>query len=429
MTVRRLSQLAILGLAIGFAPGAALASDHVDGDVTKGHPISDLSDLYAFPTPNKPGFLTLVLNVHPFALEKNHFSEKVNYRFVLREASTDLAQRTASTDASSERILRLTFDDRADPHTMTCAGGGLNKTVVFNQTDASGERLRLFAGHRADSFFFAAKWAQITAAKGVIAPAKEGGKDSMKGLNTLSVVVEVDVDALFGKDVSLLAVVAESINAKTGARLDRVGRPEVTNVTLVAHEGDADLRDGFNARSPFSQAHQARNEVRARVVKNIGYYDALDQKTDWTAAEAKRYAALIANDYLLVDVSKPAGETGYFTLESALLAGKPHTTAGGRLLTDDIMDTVFTKLINNAKGERMSDGVDEPSAAPTAAFPYLAKPDHRLRSSLKAHVIRKISGVPGKAYTKHKDEHPKPGIIDRIKGHLHGKLGHEHPKK
>ncbi len=37
------------------------ASDHLDGPATSKDRVTDLSDLYAFPTPQAPGFLAIVL--------------------------------------------------------------------------------------------------------------------------------------------------------------------------------------------------------------------------------------------------------------------------------------------------------------------------------------------------------------------------------
>jgi hypothetical protein len=41
------------------------ASDHIDGSATSKHRVVDLSDLYAFPTPQKSGFLTIILDMYP----------------------------------------------------------------------------------------------------------------------------------------------------------------------------------------------------------------------------------------------------------------------------------------------------------------------------------------------------------------------------
>ena len=47
------------------------------------------------------------------------------------------------------------------------------------------------------------------------------------------------------------------------------------------------------------------------------------------------------------------------------MAGRPHTTCGGRALNDDVMDTIFTVLINAGKGPVIRDGVDRASRPAT----------------------------------------------------------------
>ena len=56
-------------------------------------------------------------------------------------------------------------------------------------------------------------------------------------------------------------------------------------------------------------------------------------------------------DYLVLDVTKPYSEQGSFLeIELAALAGKAHETCGGRALNDDVIDTLFTTLVNAGNG-------------------------------------------------------------------------------
>ena len=64
-------------------------------------------------------------------------------------------------------------------------------------------------------------------------------------------------------------------------------------------------------------------------------------------------------DYLVVDVAKPYAEQGSFLeIERAARDGRAHETCGGRALNDDVMDTIFTLLINAGNGPVIRDGVD-----------------------------------------------------------------------
>lgn len=383
-----------LGLVLGTnSVSFVFASDHIDGPVTSKHRITDLTDFFAFETPDKPGYLTLVANVHPLAGKKNHFDSKVLYRFTLREATIGEANavKTVSTKEESEKRILCTFvtPHHHDRHTAKCsASPEMERTVTFNEIDSKfdGTGLRIFAGHRADPFFFNADWAKAAATEGRILPAATD--NTMDMINVLSIVLDVDVSQLFGHPVSLLALTVESLSKQADGKLrrfDRIGRPEVTNVTMVAHTGDKDLRDLYNVEKAFQVSKNGAASYRRHIEKNVAYYDKLDGLRDWTPEKAHKYSEIIVDDFLLIDLSRPVdAENGYFGIEMTLLEGRVHESCGGRQLNDDIMDKLFTILINADSGKNISDGINKPSPATSAVFPYLAKPDFSWRAQLKA---------------------------------------------
>lgn len=59
-------------------------SDHISGPRALADPIADITDFYAFPSPERPGFLVLVLNTLPMAKPSDLFSDGLLYRFRLR---------------------------------------------------------------------------------------------------------------------------------------------------------------------------------------------------------------------------------------------------------------------------------------------------------------------------------------------------------
>ena len=74
-------------------------------------------------------------------------------------------------------------------------------------------------------------------------------------------------------------------------------------------------------------------------------------------------------DYLVVDLTKPYVEHGSFLeIELAARRGEAHETCGGRTLNDDVMDTIFTQLINAGNGPIIRDGVDQ-STRPASHVP------------------------------------------------------------
>ena len=84
---------------------------------------------------------------------------------------------------------------------------------------------------------------------------------------------------------------------------------------------------------------------------------------------------LLLADFLVVDTSKPFSDGGFLEIERAVLAGRPHTTAGGRSPDDDIVDVLYTLLVGGLDGPRISDGVDRPTQPASRSFPYLNPPN------------------------------------------------------
>ena len=84
---------------------------------------------------------------------------------------------------------------------------------------------------------------------------------------------------------------------------------------------------------------------------------------------------LLLGDFLVVDTSKPFTDGGFLEIERALLAGRPHTTCGGRPLNDDIVDILYTLLVGGVDGAPISDGVDHATQPAGRTFPYLCSPN------------------------------------------------------
>src|SRR5207247_729015 len=117
---------------------------------------------------------------------------------------------------------------------------------------------------------------------------------------------------------------------------------------------------------------------RARLNANLAFWDGLDGKPDWSggANGSHPLTELVLADFLVVDVTKPYVEHGSFLeIELAARQGREHETCGGRTLNDDVMDTLFTQLINAGNGPVIRDGVDRSTRPGTRTFPYLAEPN------------------------------------------------------
>src|ERR687890_1423908 len=62
-------------------------SDHISGPRALADPIADITDVYAFPSPERAGHLVLVMNTLPFAQPSDGLSDGLVYRFRLRPLS------------------------------------------------------------------------------------------------------------------------------------------------------------------------------------------------------------------------------------------------------------------------------------------------------------------------------------------------------
>ena len=137
---------------------------------------------------------------------------------------------------------------------------------------------------------------------------------------------------------------------------------------------DLEIRDLYNMEDAFHLGDSYAGAFRARLDANLAFWDGLDGKQDWPLGEDGSHPLtdLVLADYLVVDVTKPYVEQGSFLeIELAARRGEPHATCGGRTLNDDVMDTIFTQLVNAGHGPTIRDGVDaatrpaHASASPT----------------------------------------------------------------
>ncbi|MBI3018059.1 MAG: DUF4331 family protein [Deltaproteobacteria bacterium] len=372
---------------------SVFASDHIDGPVTMQHRVGDITDLYAFPSPQNPEHLTLILNTYPFVSEQGHFSDKINYDFIIHEA--DIVDGAFKLGLQVFLSCRFRTPHDHSQHQIICESDtGLYAEQYTNQiADQSDENdFQVYAGRRSDPFFFNADWAESVGNDGIIPTST--GDDTMALLNILSIVVEVDMAKLFkDSNHSMYAVAAEIITHDDSTDssfrvLDRVGRPEITNVSMVAN-GRRDFRDQYNQESSFGIPDDKIELYRERLISNIAFYDGIDGNLDWTKSYRNKLADLLVHDYLVVDIAKPCESDAYFDIEISMLSGEDHESCGGRKITDDIMDTLFTLFINANNGDRISDDVDEPSELPLEQFPYLAPPSDGVMAKLKAYLARK----------------------------------------
>src|SRR5215217_6817931 len=366
-------------------------SDHISGPRALADPIADITDVYAFPSPERPGHLVLVMNTLPFAQPYDLLSDGLVYRFRLRPLTAGAPDDSAPFAIGAQELaLDCVFSTPVSADgpqhaeqegTCTTPAG---ETVGFRVNDpdgASGHGVRVFAGARWDPFFMDAPAALKTIATGKLA-FTDPGSIFMDGKNVLSLVLEIDTALLDG--AQLVGVVAETLTrGSLNVRIERVGRPEVKNLMLAPKQfdpvnRDLEIRDLYNMEDAFHLADGYLGAYRARLNANLAFWDGLDGKADWCTGDNGSHPLtdLVLADFLVVDVTKPYVEHGSFLeIELAARRGEAHVTCGGRTLNDDVMDTIFTQLVNAGNGPVIRDGVDRSSRPGTRTFPYLAEPN------------------------------------------------------
>ena len=97
-------------------------SDHISGPRALADPIADITDVFAFPSPEREGWLVLVMNTLPFARPTQALSDGLIYRFRLRPvAPTNDETRTPYRPDEGE----VQFDCVFSGNEGLCTGPGV----------------------------------------------------------------------------------------------------------------------------------------------------------------------------------------------------------------------------------------------------------------------------------------------------------------
>ncbi|MGH3307178.1 MAG: DUF4331 family protein [Nocardioides sp.] len=365
-------------------------ADHFSGPRALADPASDITDVFTFPSPERPGHLVLVLNVFPIAARTALFSDALTYRFRLRPVTAIAAAASPFVAGADEWTIEFRFtapvasrgDATVQTGTCTTPSGAQVSFPVGDEQPTAGHGLRIFAGQRLDPFFLdlAAESANHVLERLTF---RTQGVNTGQGANCLSIVVELDVGTVLGAGAGpLLAVVGETLTSGHHVRLERMGRPEIKNFTLQDRKfdrvnRDLELRDLYNAEDAFELSEDYVGAYRARLNANLAFFDRLDDRIDWPPDERGNHplTELLLGDFLVVDPSKPFTDGSFLEIERSLLAGRNHATCGGRPLNDDIVDIFYTLLVGGVHGAPISDGVDQATQPAGRTFPYLCRPN------------------------------------------------------
>ena len=368
-------------------------SDHFSGPAVIADPAVDITDFYAFPSPERPGNLVLIMDVFPMATSQAFFSDVITHRFRLRPL---ILSGGAVTYGTAEYTIDLTFSDVPEgnsiqkAHIVTSDRREVNFSTgkPFEQ-----DGMRVFAGLVSDPFFMDVEATLRTDISGKLS--FDTAANTVQFRDVLSIIVEMPfapiVERLNG--ATLIASISETVVTRRGRpiRIERVGRPEIKNVLLANPSRDprargVELRDLYNREDAFAVSKEYRPLYESRLDANLAAFDTLDGSTAWPLEPDGRHLLrdLLLDDFLILDVTRPFAPGGFLEIERALIEKRPHKTAGGRWLDDDILDDLLTLIVNGGRGERFGDGVDGPTKPASRNFPYVREPNKRTDLPLPA---------------------------------------------
>ena len=141
-------------------------SDHVDGPRSIGDPPADLSDLFAFTSPENPARTVFGACVFPSAGEDAMFSNVIDYSIVVRRIAVKGVGNAAKFQPADDEIR---FSFRFDTLKRDAAGNAIQRgictlpggrEVSLTVNDENGVStpegdVRVFAGLRSDPFYLA----------------------------------------------------------------------------------------------------------------------------------------------------------------------------------------------------------------------------------------------------------------------------------
>ena len=369
-------------------------SDHVDGPRSIGDPSADVTDLFAFTSPENPARTVLAMCVFPAAGENAIFSNVIDHSIVVRRVTVaDIGSAAKFQPADDEIRFRFRFEvlkrDTAgnviQSGVCTLPDGRELSLTVSDEKGASTPEgdVRVFAGLRSDPFYLA--WIAVELKK---------VPNLLQHDNVLCIVVELDTHRVLDPAKgALFGAIAETVPARQPrgrvshpvARIDWVGRPEQTNIRLTnpGLSGADDLRDLWNQQTPFAISKELQPLFLQRLKDSLADWDMRDGKADWTPEALVANANVFLDDFLLFDVAKPITDQSHLEIEKSTINGRPYQTGGGRTVDANVIDILLTWLVNRDR-EFLQGGATGATKPGMKVFPYFATPNTELQSVTEA---------------------------------------------
>jgi hypothetical protein len=361
-------------------------SDHFSGPAVMGDPAVDLTDFYAFCSPQRPGNVVLIMDVFPMASPQALFSDVVTYRFRMRPVTRAGDNVTPGT---TEHTIDVRFNGVPEGNLVqngriATSDGRELSFVVGECIEQDG--MRVFAGLVSDPFFMDVEAALRTDLSGKLS--FDTAVNTVLFRDVLSIVIEIPFAQILQSfnGITLIAAISETLVSRRGKpiRIERLGRPEIKNFVLGNPMRDprskgVELRDLYNKEDAFALSKEYGFLYESRLDANLAFFDGLDGKTHWPLATDGRHPLrdLLMGDFLILDLAHGFAPGNFLGIERSLIENRAHKVGGGRWLDDDILDELLTLFVNGGQGARLGDGVDVPTKPASLSFPYVREPNKR----------------------------------------------------
>jgi hypothetical protein len=419
---RRITAVAALALlalaavvgAVTLGPGSGTASSHREAPLIAEDPAADLTDLYAFRSPDSPNTVTILANVNPGedpAAGPNWYTFSPNARYNLKiDTNGDARPNVTYQFQFKTKTGPFFLGDTAQPYTVTRIVGHKAQVVARGTTPPNniGPRStpnyrslaakgvvslagggKAFAGQRDDPFF-----GDVGAIFDLVAIRKGtgnmgGGKDFFAGYGVHTFGVQLPIAGLGAKS-GIIGVVSSvdrrkiTTRSTAGARssgawiqVDRLANPLVNEVIIPTG-----LKDQWNGLVPWKEGRFRQyydTPILAAVINKLYKLGAPETDRDDLVAvlltgvpnlnfTSPRLAELLRLN-LAIPVTKNPNRMG-------VLAGDNQGWPNGRRLGDDVIDIAEQAVGGFLKGTKLplGDGVNGDDRQLLGSFPYIADP-------------------------------------------------------
>ena len=335
-------------LAMGVVPAGA--ADHLDSPLVKTDGRTDITDIYAFRSPENPANTVLIMDVNPLAgvVSGTTFDPRGDYVFNIdnnRDARADLTVEASFGKADDDGQQRV----KVKVANATVGTGDTGETIALRRGG------KAWAGLADDPFFFDLQaFKDLKSALNGDGPGSgrtfcdANATDFFRGTNVAAIVVEVPSASLTRGGNPSIGVWATTSSGN--AAKDQMGRPAINTVFVP----DA-RKNEFNATRP-----DAMREAFGTLFRDdLMFLSSLDG-SGYTAQQAIDLANILLPDILTVDTSSSAG------------------FLNGRRPSDDVIDAELPLVTGGAFGGSpvlTGDCINANDVALPSSFPYLA-PKH-----------------------------------------------------